>query len=275
MTIEDPIMMMSPAAPRGRGRAGPRRSLDLLILCGRIALVSCVLGALYEAEMQRRDHAYVSALAQRIVARSHASTTSERIVALRDYLRAHIEDSHVADGDLPYLRAAASETLATGRGGPGDVARAFVDLAWAVGIPAQRLCLFGQTDHVAAEARLDDGRIVIVDGTRAPQIVSLETVDEVLAGGWFQDHTTLNLRRLHLGFLVSRVRLEIGWISYLAENPHLIKSLLWAFVFCALALVALARAAFRRFLHRRGWVHSSTLDPEGAVERNAVVRVSR
>jgi len=230
------------------------------------AVMICVVGVLYELQQQRADTEYVTAVARRVVRDAGAVTARERVLALRAYLRDHVTFHGAPDDARPFFRASASDTLESGLGWCGESARAFVDMAWAVGVPAQRVNFYGRAQHVVAEARIEDGEIVVVDATEPPQVADLERLDVVINRPEYEDYSTLNLRRLHLGW-ITRVRLEIGWLSYLAENPHAIKACLWLFALLALLGATASRSLLRTMLLRRGWVHISSL-PKAPGESN-------
>src|SRR4030095_8026346 len=77
----------------------------------------------------------------------------------------------------------------------------------------------------------------------------------------FTDYYTLNLRRLHLSGVVSRVKLQMGILTYWTENPHALKALLWflfaLFLVLSLLILKSARNMSRALLRRRGWIHIS------------------
>jgi hypothetical protein len=228
---------------------------------GSALLVIAVAGTAYESGLQAEEQRFVSVLAQDIVRTAGARTDLERVIALRDYLRANV--SHVGapkgDNDRPFLRATTSETIKTGLGFCGEVSRAFINLAWALGIPAQRINLYGPKMHVVAEVELQHRQRLVVDAQNPPQIEELESLDRVMTRPDYDDYYTLNLRRLHLGWLVSRIRFEIGPITYLAENPHLLKATLWAALLLLLLGFRLLRYLLPAVLHQRGWVRRSSL----------------
>lgn len=224
-----------------------------------VSSIACV--GLFEAVLQAREDAYIQETALRVVAEAHAETPRERVIALRDYVRRTVtfHGAPGGDGPRPFLRATAEETLRSGRGFCGEDSRAFVDLARSIGIEAQRVNLYGSMMHVVAEVELEPHQRLIVDAQNPPTIVDLEPIDEVILRPEFDDYYTLNLRRLRLGWLVSRVRLEMGVLTRWTENPHVLKATLWALMAGLLLAAKGARASLRMVLARRGWVHRSAL----------------
>src|SRR5438128_8674494 len=87
-------------------------------------LVPLLLGAVQIA-LQVSDAHYVDSVAQRVVHRAGAVTPRERVIALRNYLRANISFDQAPFSDRPFLRASAGETLRLRRGFCGEVTRTF------------------------------------------------------------------------------------------------------------------------------------------------------
>lgn len=217
-----------------------------------------------EAWLQTREDAFIRETALRVVHEAGAETPRDRVIALRDYVRSHVT-YHGAPGDRgtpdtrPFLRETAEETLRSGLGFCGEDSRVFINLARAIDIPAQRVNLYGRTMHVVAEVELEPHQRLIVDAQSPPLIPDLEPLDEVMLRPEYDDYYTLNLRRLHLGWLVSRVRLEMGVLTYWLENPHALAAAVWAACIAVLLGAKLGRSALRAMLLRRGWVHRSSL----------------
>ncbi len=134
-------------------------------------------------------------------------------------------------------------------------------MANAVGVKAQRINLFGKKIHVVAETDLGpEAGLVIVDCQYPPSIPDLETLDKVMQRPDYDDYSTLNLRRLGLNTTFSRVKLQFGgFITYLSERPHALKSALWLGLAVGLLLLSGLRRLARRFLTWRGWIHSSDI----------------
>jgi hypothetical protein len=150
--------------------------------------------------------------------------------------------------------------LQSGKGYCGEVTRAFIRMADAVGIRAQRINLYGAINHVVAEVELKPDERVIVDSQNPPLLLDLETLDHVILRPEYTDYSTLNLRRLRLSWLVSRVKLEMGPLTYWTESPNALKAGLWLAVALVLLsgklLLVCGRPLVRKLLARRGWVKS-------------------
>jgi len=211
-----------------------------------------------QATTQYRNGLYIKAVAEEVVRKANATDNRARVIALRDYLHKHVSFQDAPMEDRPFLRASAAETLRSGKGYCGEVTRAFIRMADAVGIRAQRINLYGRVNHVVAEVELRPGERVIVDNQNPPLLHELEPLDHVILRPEYTDYSTLNLRRLRLSWLVSRIKLEIGPLTYWSESPHALEASLWL----AVALILLlgkflficARPLARVLLIRRGWV---------------------
>lgn len=221
-----------------------------------------------EGGKQYRESREIKAIAADIVQKAGAYDNHSRVIALRDYLRKRVTFRDVSEEGRPFLRATAIETLRSGKGFCGEVSRAFIRLANALGIQAQRVNLYGRDNHVVVEAELRPGERVIVDSQFPPHLPDLEPLDRVILRPEYDDYSTLHLRRLHLTWLVSRVKLQMGMLTYWAENPHAIKSALWMIVALTLLIgrfiFVSGRSLAIRLLVRRGWVKVGTtpeMDP--------------
>jgi hypothetical protein len=242
------------------------RSMGWLLRAARgqaywITIGLLALLGLHEAVLQLREDAYLSETAARVIREARAETPRDQVIALRDYVRAtvHFQGAPGELEDRPFLRATAEDTLRSGLGWCGEDSRAFINLARAAGIEAQRVNLYGSMMHVVAEVELVPHQRLIVDAQSPPYIADLELLDDVIRRPEFDDYYTLNLRRLHLGWLVSRVRFEMGALTFWAENPHALSAALWMFAAALMLAGTGARRLVRIVLHRRGWVHRSTL----------------
>jgi len=237
------------------------RLRTLLKHAPNILMVLCMVLAASEAVRQHRETESIRALASRVVTAAHATNRREQVIALRDYIRANVTyvGAPASDDERPFLRATALETMESGLGYCGEDSRAFINLADAVGIPAARVNLYGSNPHVVALADLGPSEQVVVDAQNPPHIADLETLDHAMVTHGYDDFSTLNLRRLHLGWLFSRVKLTIGPITYWGENPHAIKALLWSLLALAILTPRWGRALLRHLLLRRGWIHVSSL----------------
>ncbi len=226
------------------------------------ASICCV-----EAFWQHRETVFVEQLSAKIVADANARTPREKTLAIRDYLRANVTHIGAPMGDdRPFLRATAAETLQSGLGFCGEVSRAFINLAQPAGIPAARLNLFSKEPHVVAYVNLGAGDDVIVDSLRVPSVADLETIDSLMSRHVYDDYSTLNLRRLQLGFLFKRTKMTLGPLTYWGENPHAMKATAWGLIAATLLALRGLRHGVRRFLHWRGWVHRSALPGGGEPE---------
>ncbi len=227
----------------------------------RAIVAGALLMASIEAVKQYRESQEIKAIAEDIVQKAGAYDNRSRVIALRDYLRKRVTFQGAPKEDRPFLRATAIETLRSGKGFCGEVSRAFIRLANALGIQAQRINLYGRDNHVVAEAELSPGERVIVDSQFPPQVPDLEPLDRVILRPEYDDYSTLHLRRLRLTWLVSRVKLQMGPLTYWTENPHAIKSGFWLIVALTLLsgrmLFIGARSLARRLLARRGWVKAN------------------
>jgi hypothetical protein len=215
-----------------------------------------------EAAQQYKESLYVNAFAWEVVNREQAKDAQSRIIALRDYIRQNVTFQS-APKDRPFLRASAAETLRSGKGYCGEVTRAFIQMAGAVGIRAQRINLYGKNPHVVAEAELSPGDAVIVDCQYPPQIRDLEKLDQVILRREYDDYYTLNLRRLRINWFVTRIKTEIGPLTYWTENPRALKAALWLGLAFFLIVCRVIRSALRYVLRKRGWVHVSDLKRVG------------
>jgi hypothetical protein len=225
----------------------------------RAAVVVVLLAAGYETVLQEQDRRYVAAVARQVVTEARAASPRERVLALRDHLRAHVTFHGAAHGDSerPFLRSSAGETLRTGKGYCGEVTRAFICMADTVGIRAQRINLYGRLKHVVAEAELGPNERLIVDCQNPPQVAGLEPLDRVILRPDYDDYYTLNLRRLHLSGVVRRVKLAMGPLTYWTENPHALKAGFWALLALLLVAPGLIARLVRLYLRKRGWIHRS------------------
>lgn len=195
---------------------------------------------------------------------------------MRDYLHKRVTSINAPIEDRPFLRASAADTLNSGKGYCGEVTRTFICLADAVGIRAQRINLYGKKLHVVAEAEVSPGKRVIVDCQDPPQVPDMEPLDKVILHQDYDDYSTLNLRRLRLNWLVSRIKLEMGPLTFWSENPHALKAGLWSMIFLALVITRFAligvRSLLKRYITWRGWVRVTDSKYFGAVKN---VRNSR
>lgn len=230
-------------------------------------LAICLVAAAVEGFIEARETDYVGTIAHTVVEAARAATREQKALALRDYLRQHVSYQGLPQDNRPYFRYSAADVLRTGRGYCGDVSRAFICMADAVDLPAQRINLYGTDIHTVAEADIGQRRRVVLDCQNPPHIPDalpgpdgkrrLPTIDQVIALPQYDDYYTLNLRRIHVNWLVTRVKLENGPVNVWMERPHALKAFLWLFIAALVGGYALWRAALRRWLLRRGWIHIS------------------
>src|SRR5207248_7284448 len=109
-------------------------------------------------------------------------------------------------------------------------------------------------NHVVAEAQLAPEKRVIVDCQNPPRIAQLVPLDKVILRPEYSDYSTLNLRRLRLNWLVSRLKLEMGPLTYWTENPHLLKATIWLIIAAILLTTKVALQLARFTLRKAGWV---------------------
>jgi hypothetical protein len=220
-----------------------------------------LLGAsITDAILSVQDACYTRGMAETVVCQAGAATPRQKVLALRNYLRKEVHIPHTPGWmeDRPFLRQSAAETLQTHEGWCGEETRAFIVMADAVGVRAQRLNLYGEADaHVVAEADLGCDGKVIVDCQQPPHIAELTPLDEVVGGSQFKDYSTLNLRRVGLGSFVPRLKLSMGAVGYWVERPHMLRALFWAALALGLVTLKGLRSLVRWLLHRRGWIHAS------------------
>ena len=207
-----------------------------------VSLVAlCAASGAVEFALHLRDDRFIRDLARRIVE------------------RAHVDNEGLSrDGSgRPFFRSSAAETLRSGKGLCGEVSRAFIVMARSLGIRAQRVNLVGAEMHVVAEAEIAPNLFAVVDAQNPPAIKDLEPLDQVILRPEYDDYSTLNLRRVHLSWLVPRLKLNVNAITGWLERPHLIRATLSLSLAGLVLLLALLRVWFRAWLHRRGWVHES------------------
>lgn len=224
-----------------------------------LLIVLCLLLGTYESIQQWRESRFIRITTQQVI-RNVPHDRRSQVIAIRDYIRAHVTPFGAPFDNRPFLRATAAETLRTGKGYCGEVSRTFICMAHSLGIPAQRINLYGLKQHVVAEAKIGPNDDYIVDAQEPPTIVNLERLDDVIRRPEFDDYYTLNLRRLRISWLVTRVRLRMGAFTYWTENPDALKALFFFGVAIMLLTLRAARSAVRRLVTARGWVHESNIE---------------
>lgn len=229
----------------------------------KLLLTSVLLAifAVWQAIHQIQEDSRLRQIAESIVSQAGAATQQQKAVALRDFLRKNVTYQGVSIAGRPFLRATALETINSGKGYCGEVTRAFIGLARTVGVQAQRINLYGKENHVVAVADLGDGESTIIDCQHPAHIVELQTLDKVMLMPEFSDYSTFNFRRIGLGWLFPRLKVNIGWLTYLTENPYTINACLSLLLIAVLWSLPLSRFAVSWILQKRGWVHRSSLPP--------------
>jgi hypothetical protein len=225
----------------------------------RLATIILVGFALVEIALQLRDDAEIRRTSTSIILGAGAKTTHEKVISLRNFIRQTVTFENAPHDDRPFFRATARETLINHSGYCGEVTRLFICLARAEDIPAQRINLYGRHNHVVAVVDLSDGINTLVDCQQPPTIADLEPLDSVLNRPEFDDYSTLNLRRIGFSRFVTRLKIDIGWLTYLTENPHALKAVICLLILAVLWSAIGCRILLRRFLLWRGWVHKSSL----------------
>ena len=204
---------------------------------------------IYECVAQRRESQYVRLVAEAVTKGARdAGDEFSVVVALRDYVRRNVRHRGYRRRGRPFLRASAEEILRSGRGHCGEATRAFIALADAAGVSAQRLYLEGRTPHVVAEVRLKGGGRVIVDSYDEPYIQEVSTLEQVMQRPEFDSYSSLNWRRL---VSLPPFKLDLGPLAYYLENPHAIKALLFFSLAAACAGLKLFGARAVNYLKRR------------------------
>ena len=231
---------------------------------GKYLLGILLVLSLTQAIQSAADGRYVAREAHRVVTRAGAVTPREKVQALRDYIRAHVTWHGAPVRKRSFLRASAAEVLKTGLGFCGDDTRAFICMAGALGIRAQRLNLYGPSPHVVAEAWLSPRERLLVDCQNPPKIQNFETLDQAVARHGYTDYSTVNVERLGLAGVAPRIRVNLGPLASWLERPHALMALIFALLALGLLAAGGARKAIRALLVRRGWIHRSALAPTAA-----------
>ena len=214
-----------------------------------LVLILAGLGV-YECVAQHREGEYVRLVAGGVAKESQAAGDELAVVvALRDYVRRNVSHRGYRRRGRPFLRATAAETLRSGRGHCGEATRAFINMADALGIRAQRLYLEGRKPHVVAEVKLKGGGPVIVDSYDEPYIAEPATLEQVMRRPEFSSYSTLNWRRALVS--LPPFKLDLGPLAYYLENPHAIKALFYFLLAAAGVCLKLRGARLLSYLRRR------------------------
>ncbi|HEX8688014.1 MAG TPA: transglutaminase-like domain-containing protein, partial [Pyrinomonadaceae bacterium] len=182
--------------------------------------------------------------------------------------RAGVRNIDFPAAGRPFLRDTAADTLRSGRGRCGEAARAFINMARAEGIPAQRLYLEGRKAHVVAAVVTDDGRTLVVDPTNRFYLPEVETIAELPRHAEFATYSTFGWRRMRFLRALPSNFVSLGPLAYFFENPHALLALLCFLASAAaLALAALARGRLPRRAEGpapEGFAAPAALKGEGA-----------
>ncbi|MCA1632762.1 MAG: transglutaminase-like domain-containing protein [Acidobacteria bacterium] len=215
-----------------------------------------------EALAQYRDVQYVRLIAMGAAKEAKSADELSVVVALRDHVRRHVSHKDYRSRGRPFLRESAAGTLRSGKGRCGEATRAFINMADALGIRAQRLYLEGRKPHVVAEVRLKDGGRVIVDSYDEAYIPELESLDRVMQRPEFSYYSSFNWRRLRLPMPV--YKLDLGPLAYYLENPHAIKALLWFFLSASCLSIRFFSPPVLNYLRRRKSMRVYRKNPHGS-----------
>ena len=237
-----------------------RRLLAAALACLALALLAA---GVFEARVQQRQDEYVRAVTREALRGVPAEEFDAKVVALRDYIRAHVRNIEFAGLTRPFLRDTAADTLRTGKGRCGEASRVFVNMARAAGISAQRLYLEGEKSHVVSVVKRDDGAVLIVDSSADPTYFpDLEPLSAFSTHKEFRTFSvwrrTRALRSLPPNFV------SLGPLAYLFENPHALLAGL-----CFLASAALCTLSIyipRRLPHLRPRVSEEDFHARAAFE---------
>ncbi|CAN5287503.1 hypothetical protein BH10PLA2_BH10PLA2_16000 [soil metagenome] len=224
-----------------------------------------VVAAFYYANHYRLEQNWLKKRAEEIVHAAGVSGSEQETMALRDYVRTHVRYEGVDQESRPFFRSSARETLESGQGYCGEATRAFICLAGQRGIKAQRVNLYGRTNHVVAEVLTRPNREVLVDVQDNPdtnpyldkaKLTVHQVANDPLSP--FTEYSNIHLRRLpFIGPYIQHIKLEQSWFTWVLENPSLLKSILWGGIAFAAALVFVVdRLLVRFYAFRFGLKHS-------------------
>ncbi|HEX8721927.1 MAG TPA: transglutaminase-like domain-containing protein [Pyrinomonadaceae bacterium] len=194
------------------------RALPTILAALALALFAAGAGA---ALRQRGEDEYVRGAARRATTAAGARDFDSRVVALRDAVRAGVRNIDFPAAGRPFLRDTAADTLRSGRGRCGEAARAFINMARAEGIPAQRLYLEGRVyAHVVVVVTAPDGRRLIADPTYLYFFDDVEPLADLARHAEFTRHWTFGWRRLGALRALPSHFVPLGPLVYFFENPH-------------------------------------------------------
>lgn len=193
-----------------------RLGLPVLILIALLVLFA------RSWSLQAHEDRLMRITVARVLHESGASTQLDQVLAIRDFVRKHVTFRGAVRARTSPLRDTASRVLSTGKGYCGEDTRLFVCLAWAAGIPAQRVNLYGSQPHVVAEVGLADRRATLVDCQNPPTVTHLEPLDEIIAERryGYTDYSTIHFSRFGLTSSLRRLHFHLGRHSKWLESPH-------------------------------------------------------
>jgi hypothetical protein len=200
-----------------------------------LAFWICVGASIYYGYIYRQDQEWLDKKAAEIVHAAGATTPEQEIIALRNYVRQYVRYEGVDQENRPFLRASAREVLESERGWCGEGTRAFICLARERGIRAQRVNLYGRINHVVAEVLTGPDREVLVDVQDNPDTNPLLDQEKFTVHqidndprSPFTDYSNIHLRRFPIiGPYIKHIKLEQSWITWVLENPALLKAVFW------------------------------------------------
>lgn len=193
------------------------RALRALPFILALAFLAAGVG---ETVAQRAEDEYVATVAREALRDAPGDDLVSKVTTLRDYLRTHVRNIEFYAKTRPFLRDSAAETLRMGKGRCGEATRAFINMARAAGIPAQRLYLEGGKPHVVAVVKTEDGTSLLVDSADTPVLERIEPLSQLTSRTRFTSYSTLGWRRLRLLRKLPSNELSLGPFGYLLENPH-------------------------------------------------------
>ena len=232
-----------------------------LAFCLALALLVIGVG---EAVAQHDDDEYVRAVTQDVLRAAPGDDLDAKVTAIRDYLRTHVRDIWFYADRRPFLRDTAADTLRSGRGRCGEATRAFINMARAAGIPAQRLYLEGVKSHVVALIDGADGRRVIVDSADNPFFAADEPLSNLPQHVGFTSASSLEWRRLRILRRLPANEWRLGPLVYFLENPHALSACV-SLIFSAASLL-FALALRRRLPRARHQILSNKLAGQTALD---------
>ncbi len=225
--------------------------------------VAALAVSITECVRAQRDDQFVARTAAHVVAAAKATTPRQQVEALRAFLRSRITYDDSPQIGRPFFRANAGEVIQRGHGWCGDGTRAFIRMASHVGIEAYRINLYGDTPHVVAAVEVEPGKRRVVDCQQPPMVANLDLLEDVVSRKQFYYYSTLNLRRLGLPVRMVHLESTLGALTFITEQPHLMKAVAWALVSIGISLMTIVlRLRLWKSLGRKVPVAGRT-EPQG------------